>query len=80
MTIGVIESQRYRDEVERLKADPIIRRMAREVQDLGLGDQELESWGFISAATTRYDLEGGRNAESIGGPARAIASIVKENR
>lgn len=77
MTVHVIEAEHYRTEVKTLMADPIIRGMATGVT--GLSDQELEGWSFISAASDEYHRRGGTVATSIGGPARAIAALLKEN-
>lgn len=78
--VNVIEGPRYHAERVRLVADPIIRAMAQDPSVVALSDDELGSWDFIVAASSEYRVRGGSNADSIGGPARAIASIVKENR
>jgi hypothetical protein len=72
----VIEAQHYRDEVERLKADPIIQGMLATVRDVPA--TERHSWPFISAASGEYMRRGGTGATSIGGPSRAINALIEE--
>lgn len=72
--MNVIEAEHYREEEERLKADPLILALAAELPaDFPVA--ELESWSFISGAGQEYRNRGGRAARSIGGPARAIRAL-----
>ena len=78
----VIESDDYRQEVEALKADPIIQGMAGELppdfRALLASGQDFDAWAFTRGASEEYHKRGGENARSIGGPARAIQALVKE--
>ena len=74
----VIESDDYRDEQARLMEDPLIRDMAEGIRRMSLSDEELDSWAFMSSASDEYNRRGGQ-ADSIGGPARAIKALLKSS-
>jgi len=73
--IFVIESDDYRKEVELLKKDPIIKLMASTCPR----SADFDSWSFISAASNHYHACGGMIAHTIGGPARAIKELLRED-
>lgn len=75
MGITVIESQDYRDEIEKLKADPIIRDMAFEIP----ADFEVKlTHEFMGRAGAEYRDRGGTQARTIGGPARAVIAVIDD--
>lgn len=85
---GVIESDKYREEEATLKADPIIVAMAAEIREgIDAGAVKISDFakdgsavfGFMSDAGDEYRKRGGTKAESIGGPARAILALLKED-
>lgn len=85
---GVIESDSYRDEKRELKADPIIRALAAEVREgLDAGAVTMDEFThesgapvyvFMLGASEEYRKRGGKDAHSIGGPARAILALLGE--
>lgn len=77
---AVVEAPHYREEVDALKADPIVAAMARE-----LGAVELEKvahedgsprFDFMCAANQQYSKRGGKGAKSIGGVAKAVLALA----
>lgn len=80
MKTTILKSEKYVQELNSLKKDPIIMGMAMEI----IGpmhdspDEKFKEWVFISSASKEYHRRGGKNALSIGGPAAAILELVKE--
>ncbi len=81
----VIEAEHYRIEVERLKADPIIREMVDEVaSDYETDPNRFEHedgspcYELMLRSGDEYRRRGGKHAESIGGPAKAVLALLKE--
>ena len=79
-----IEADHYREEVDRLAADPIIIAMANQFlahdtpasKPRFIGEiKTLQYWDFTLAASRHYNERGGKGATSIGGPARAIRRL-----
>jgi len=69
--LTVIESDDYRKEISALMADPIIVAMTNEIPN----NLDMSAWGFTQVASEEYNKRGGKNARSIGGPARAIQRL-----
>jgi hypothetical protein len=81
MMTHVIESDDYRKEVEVLKQDPIILEMYDEIPAVYFSAEGfLDSYQLILLAHRTYNERGGKNAKSIGGPARAIRAIYEEKQ
>lgn len=75
MAIAVIEAGWYAKEAERLMADPAILDMAAAIR-LNRQEAAATSPDFTLAAFREYKSRGG-TPDSIGGPARAILSILE---
>lgn len=74
---NVIESDRYREEEERLVADPGIIAMAEELIENGMAEEYLadpDSYGAAQFEAHRRGIP----FDSIGGPDRAIRRILGE--
>ncbi len=82
-----IEADHYRQEVALLKADPIVRQMAKDCE--GAWDEEKSrrfichpdnhpTFEFMSTANAEYRERGGTQARTIGGVGRAIVSLLLE--
>jgi hypothetical protein len=86
---SVIESDSYREEERELKEDPIIRALAAEVREgLDAGAVDRAEFmtedgharhGFMLGAKNEYHKRGGTKARTIGGPARAVLALLKED-
>lgn len=74
---NVIESERYRDEVKELMADPIIQKMAQELPP-NMSEKDLTSGEFMMRASHAYRDFGGTKGFSIGGPAEAIIRLYRK--
>ena len=71
--MAVLEAKHYKEEKANLMLDPIIQMMAATLPN----NVDFTSWDFICAASDEYHKRGGKNARSIGGPARAIKELKK---
>lgn len=71
-----IVSDRYRLEFLRLVKDDLILKMAYSGPDTTKFTTADEST-FMFAASREYNARGGKQAESFGGPARAIKALIK---
>ncbi len=76
----VLEADHYREEEANLMLDPIIQQMAAEIPKklIKNGKVKLDSWDFIKSSLDEYHERGGKNAKSIGGPARAITALLED--
>jgi hypothetical protein len=77
-----IEAAHYRETIARLEADPIIKKMAKEL--LATGETvdsvsngiENPSWEFMMACQREYKKRGGAISHHLGGPARAVLNLM----
>lgn len=78
----MIESEKYRVEEDRLKADPIVKALAGDVpraKRADLVDKDgSPSWEFMQSANAEYHKRGGAASESLGGIGRAIVALWRE--
>lgn len=72
----MLEATHYTEEVERLMADNIIVALASELPT----DLPLDSYEFMCACRDEYHRRGGTQADSIGGPSRAVAALVQQRQ
>ena len=76
----VIEAQSYRDEEERLAADPVIIAMAAAVRDEDIPMFLAEGGNLMNVALHHAHEAGVQGIESIGGPIRAIRRLLRERQ
>lgn len=80
--MGVIESDEYRQEEERLKADPIVIAMAKEIpkhlREVMVHPDGGAKFELMMRSNDEYRKRGGQGSQSIGGVARALIALWKQ--
>lgn len=74
----ILVGDKHRQEQAELIKDPIIIRMAEEVRQSRATIDFIQGLGWtVQACNNRYHNLGGKNAKTIGGPAKAIQTLLK---
>lgn len=77
----VTEAAHYGREVAKLKKDPIVKAMAKELPKnfkMTYRNSNEPTGDFTMMAMLEYSRRGGKNSQSIGGVARAIVALRKK--
>lgn len=74
----MIRDRSYREAVDDLKKDPIIKAMVKEVANLAFRQDQLDDYQTMMTAAAEYISRGGEISTHIGGPIEAIKELLNE--